>query len=304
MIFSELYGAYYNTVANILKEAVRAPVSAGTMRTLIAENAFGESLLSVEPALHEGRWQLLLPDGTTPLVHTPTMPLTLLQRRWLKAISLDPRIRLFPVNLPEDPDVEPLFTPEDYVVFDKYADGDPYEDEEYIRRFRMILEAIRDQTPLRIDVKNRYGGVTDLLLLPKYIEYSEKDDKFRLIGNGSRFGRVINLARIVSCRPYRGPFTENPENDYAKRTEEVCFDLTDERNALERALLHFAHFEKEAERIDEKRYRVTVRYDKDDETELVIRVLSFGPMIKVTGPPHFENLIKERLIKQKNCGLS
>ena len=304
MIFSELYGAYYNTVTNILKEAVRAPVSAETMRRLIAQNAFGESLLSVEPALTGGRWQLLLPDGTTPLEHIPTMPLTLLQRRWLKAISLDPRIRLFPVNLPEDPDVEPLFTPEDYVVSDKYADGDPYEDEDYIRRFRMILESIRDQTPLRIDTKNRFGGITDLVLLPKYIEYSEKDDKFRLIGNGSRYGRVINLGRILNCKPYRKPFAENPENDYAKRTEEVTFDLINERNALERALLHFAHFEKEAERIDEKRYRVTVRYDKDDETEMVIRVLSFGPMLKVTGPPHFENLIRERLIRQKTCGLS
>ena len=304
MIFSELYGAYYNTVANILKEAVRAPVSVETMRKLIAENAFGESLLNVEPALTQGRWPLLLPDGTTPLKAVPTMPLTLLQRRWLNAISLDPRIRLFPAAIPDDPDVEPLFTPDDYVVFDKYADGDPYEDEGYIRRFRMILEAIHDGTPLRIDTKNRSGGITDLVLLPKYIEYSEKDDKFRLIGNGSRYGRVINLGRIVNCKPYRKPFTENPENDYAKRTEEVTFDLTNERNALERALLHFAHFEKEAERIDEKRYRVTVRYDKDDETELVIRVLSFGPMIKVTGPPHFEDLIKERLMKQKNCGLS
>ncbi len=304
MIFSELYGAYYNTVASILKAAVRAPVTAEELRQIVAENAFGESLLSVEPALSQGRWQLLLPNGSTPLEHTPTMPLTLLQRRWLKAISLDPRIRLFPATLPEDPDVQPLFTPEDYVVFDKYADGDPYGDEGYIRRFRMILEAIRDQTPLRIDTTNRYGGITDLVLIPKYIEYSEKDDKFRLIGNGSRYGRVLNLGRIVNCKPYRKPFTENPENDYAKRTEEVNFDLTDERNALERAMLHFAHFEKEAERIDEKRYRVTVRYDKDDETEMVIRVLSFGPMIRVTGPPHFENLIKERLIKQKNCGLS
>lgn len=304
MIFSELYGAYYNTVANILKEAARVPVSAETMRRIITENAFGESLLNVEPALNEGRWQLLLPNGATRMEHTPTMPLTLLQRRWLKAISLDPRIRLFPVTIPDDPDVEPLFTTDDYIVFDKYADGDPYEDEGYIRRFRMILEAIRNQTPLRIDTRNRFGGITDLVLLPKYIEYSEKDDKFRVIGNGSRYGRVINLGRIVNCKPYRKPFTENPENDYAKQTKEVTFDLVNERNALERALLHFAHFEKEAERIDEIHYRVTVHYDKDDETELVIRVLSFGPMIKVTGPPHFEDLIKERLIRQKNCGLS
>lgn len=77
----------------------------------------------------------------------------------------------------------------------------------------------------------------------------------------------------------------------------------DERNALERVLLHFAHFEKQAERIDETHYRVTVAYDSDDETELVIRVLSFGPMLKVTDPPRFVGLIKERLIEQKSCGL-
>ena len=300
MIFSELYGAYYNTVARILKEAARGPVTPETMRRLIAENAFGESLLSVEPALTQGRWQLLLPDGTTPLRHVPTMPLTILQRRWLKAISLDPRIRLFPVELPEDPDVEPLFTPEDYVVFDKYADGDPYADEGYIRRFRMILEAIQDRTPLKIEQKNRYGGITNLVLQPDYLEYSEKDDKFRLIGSGS----LLNLGRIVKCKPYRGHFKVNDAYNDAKRTEEVTFELVNERNALERALLHFAHFEKEAEKTDENRYRLTVRYDRDDETELVIRALSFGPMLRVTGPPRFEALIKERLLKQKNCGLS
>ncbi len=304
MIFSELYGAYYNAVASILRTAVQAPVTTETMRRLIAENAFGESLLNVEPAIREGRWQLLLPDGTTPLQNVPAMPLTILQRRWLKAIALDPRIRLFPVRLPDDPEVEPLFTPEDYDVFDKYADGDPYEDEEYIRRFRMILKAIHDGTPLRIDTRNRYGGITDLVLMPKYLEYSEKDDKFRLIGNGSRYGRVLNLGRIVKCRPYGKPFTENTENAVSQRTEEIILELLDERNTLERALLHFAHFEKEAEQVEDRRYRLTVRYDKDDETEMVIRVLSFGPTLRVLGPSHFENRIKERLKKQKNCGLS
>ena len=304
MIFSELYGAYYNTVAKILTEAVRAPVSAQTMRRLIAENAFGESLLSLEPALTQGQWQLLLPDGTTPLEHVPTMPLTLLQRRWLKAIALDPRIRLFPAELPEDPDTEPLFTPDDYVIFDKYADGDPYQDEDYVRRFRMILEAIKNKTPLRLGTTNRQGGVTELVLQPKYVEYSEKDDKFRMIGNGPYGSRVINLGRIVHCEPYRGPFSEAPGTDRAARTQTVTLALVNERNALERALLHFAHFEKEAERLDDRHFRLKVRYDKDDETEMVIRVLSFGPMLRVTGPPRFESLIKERLIKQKNCGLS
>ena len=46
---------------------------------------------------------------------------------------------------------------------------------------------------------------------------------------------------------------------------------------------------------------ITVYYDKDDETEMVIRVLSFGPMIKVTAPVHFIELIKKRLMEQKSC---
>lgn len=304
MIFSELYGAYYNTVASVLKHAVKSPVTPEIMRDLIAENAFGESLLNLEPALSQGRWQLLLPDGTTPLEHIPSMPLTHLQKRWLKAISLDPRVRLFPVQLPEFPDVDPLFTPADYTVFDKFADGDPYEDEEYIKRFRTILQAIHEGTPLRIDMRNRSGGITDLVMLPKYLEYSEKDDKFRVFGIGSRFGSVINLGRIIKCKPYTKPFEKDAEDEFGPSTDEVIFEIVNERNAPERALLHFAHFEKEAEKSDERHFRLTVRYRKADETEMVIRALSFGPMLRVVGPPYFEKLIKERLIMQKNCGLS
>ena len=73
------------------------------------------------------------------------------------------------------------------------------------------------------------------------------------------------------------------------------FELVDERNALERALMHFAHFRKQAERTADDRYRVTVYYDREDETEMVIRVLSFGPMVRVTEPRRFEGLIKQRL---------
>ena len=79
--------------------------------------------------------------------------------------------------------------------------------------------------------------------------------------------------------------------------------MTDQRNALERVLLHFAHFEKTAERVEGERYLVTVHYDKEDETEMVIRLLSFGPMVKVVEPETFVDLIKQRLYEQKSCGL-
>ena len=45
-----------------------------------------------------------------------------------------------------------------------------------------------------------------------------------------------------------------------------------------------------------------VDYDKDDETEMVIRILSFGPMIKVVQPEHFINLIQRAFKKTKKLG--
>lgn len=129
MIFSELYSAYYNTVAKILKTAVGHPLNKNELRMIIEENAFGESILNIEPALTDERWQLLSKDGSTKLENTPTMPLTALQKRWLKSVSLDPRIQLFDVSFPDLSDVEPLFSRNDYCVFDRYSDGDPYEDE-------------------------------------------------------------------------------------------------------------------------------------------------------------------------------
>ena len=85
--------------------------------------------------------------------------------------------------------------------------------------------------------------------------------------------------------------------------ESLTLRTFDERNALERTLLHFAHFEKRAERIDTKRYLVHIKYNKSDETEMVIRILSFGPMVEVIEPQDFKNLIIARLKSQKSCEL-
>lgn len=302
MIFSELYSTYYQTVAAILKAAIDHPVEATEMRHIVEEHAFGESMLHILPAIEEQRWQLITPDGKTPLQKEPSMPLTLLEKRWLKAIAHDPRIRLFGDEIFDFPDVEPLFLPEDILVFDYYADGDDYTDEAYIHHFRLILDAIKHQYPLKITLQNRRENPLVMSVLPHSLEYSEKDDKFRLIGSSDRYGSTINLGRIISCEKcqdsIKGKLTKKTE-----RQRRVVFELVDQRKTLERVLLHFAHYEKEAEKLDEKHYRITVVYDKDDETEMVIRILSFGPMIKVTAPQHFVELIKQRLIRQKSCGL-
>lgn len=302
MIFNEIYSAYYNAVAKIITQIIGGNTDEKDLNQIVCEYAFGESMLTVLPSLKNGKWQLVRADMTTPIKHKPTMPLTLIQKQWLKAISLDPRIRLFGVNFSGLDDVEPLFTSADYVVYDKYGDGDPYEDEGYIERFSTILSALKDKQPLKIKTVNRNGRLISMTVIPERLEYSEKDDKFRLVSSGCRYGGTVNLARMVYCEKCSDVgFIPKPAAAPMKRS--VTLRIYDDRNALERTMLHFAHFEKQAERIDNKHYLVRIQYDKDDETEIVIRILSFGPMVEVIEPDGFRKLIIERLQRQKSCGL-
>ncbi|MBP3590971.1 MAG: WYL domain-containing protein [Clostridia bacterium] len=302
MIFSELYSAYYNTVAAILCRVLLGDCSEKELQGIVAERAFGESVLTILPSLKSGKWQLLRPDMTTPIVHKPTVPLSTLQKRWLKAISLDPRIRLFGVEMPELSDVEPLFTPSDYYVYDKYGDGDPFEDEEYIRQFRVVLEAIRRGTQIKFEMTTRKGNTMFVRCRPLRLEYSEKDDKFRVITAGWRAASTVNLARMKGCVHYTGE--KMPAvTERAEKYDTLTLRVIDERNALERVMLHFAHFEKQAERIDKKTYILKIRYAQDDEPEMVIRILSFGPLVEVIGSEDLRNLVIEKLKKQKSCEL-
>ena len=298
MIFSELYSAYYNAVAKILSKVIEEDITEKDLQNIIESTAFAESSLTILPAIRNGKWQVINEDLTTPILNAPTMPLTTLQKRWLKSLSLDPRIRLFDISFDGLDDVEPLFTPDDYVVYDRYLDGDPYFDEAYIRNFKTILEAIKNKTPLKIEILNRLHQPVTLNTLPIRLEYSEKDDKFRMISKGCKYGGTINIARITNIEKYNGSaitLTREKQTEY----KVVTLKVYDQRNTLERSMLHFAHFEKQVEKLDEETYMVHIKYDKDDETELVIRVLSFGPMVEVIEPDGFRNLIIERLKKQK-----
>ena len=134
------------------------------------------------------------------------------------------------------------------------------------------------------------------------LEYSEKDDKFRLIGEGGSSAATVNLARIVHCERFTGGCAPVPLRRRVPKRRQVVLEMVDQRNTPERVLMHFAHFEKRAERLADDRCRVTILYDWDDETEMVIRILSFGPTVRVVEPAHFVSLMRERLLKQKSCG--
>lgn len=199
MLFHEIYGSYFNVVAAVLAEASDGCLTDGRMTALVQEKAFAESVLSIPASLKSEDWPLLDAEHHTVIRHKPTMPLTILQKRWLKALLSDPRIALFDPDPTGLEDVEPLYGQDAFILFDQYADGDPYEDPDYIACFRIVLRAIREKRMVRVRFRGRTGARHSFECMPYRLEYSVKDDKFRLLAIGKHRLNTINLARVCSC---------------------------------------------------------------------------------------------------------
>lgn len=279
MLFNEVYSLYYKTITRLIQS------SFNDIHQIIKENAFKESFMMIEEAIQTNRWPLDNID------HISSYPLTLLQKRWLKSISLDPRIQLFPYSWSFLEDIEPLFTLEDVHIFDQYSDGDPYNDPLYQKNFQTILKAIKNKCGLSITMISQRNKRINTTLSPQLLEYSEKDDKFRLIASD---GFVVNVSRIEECHLVDQIVSTVLK---PKIEKELVIEIKDERNTLERVLLHFAHFKRQTVK-KENSYLITLYYDEADETEIVIRLLSFGPMIKVIAPLEMKQLLRKRLKKQ------
>ena len=304
MLFHEIYGNYFSVAAEVLKDACAGTLNDKRFYEIISNIGFGESALGIPSALKGGEWMLLTQDMRTPLKHPPSMPLTILQKRWMKALLSDPRIKLFGVTCKGLEDVAPLYTKDTFYYFDRYHDGDPFEDDGYITRFRCILTAIKEKRLVDVNFTGKLGAIKRQIYFPRYLEYSSKDDKFRLIVTYKRNTRTINLGRIVSVEALDRPDATAPLQPKPKpKTYPLVMELIDERNALERAMLHFSHLEKETVHLEENHYRITLRYEIEDETEMLIRVMAFGPLLRVTSPDRFIDLVRERLTKQRSCGL-
>lgn len=297
MLFHEIYGCYYESVARIIDQAINGTLNEKIMHSIIQETSFSESFLTIEPALKNHQWPLLCNDMHTPVKHPSTMPLTLIEKRWLKAILLDPRIQLFDVSIEGLDDIMPLYQMDDIVYFDQYHDHDDYFDPAYIKNFKTIRKALHDQSSVSVYFVTGKGKRANIHGMPLQLEYSQKDDKFRLIIAYHHKKYTINISRILEVE-IKEAF-HYPKDVHTEEKKYFVMELVDERNALERVMLHFAHFEKEAKRLDENHYQVKVFYDGEDESELLIRVLSFGPFVKVIEPYHFINQIKKRLLSQK-----
>ena len=320
-LFSELYTCYYQVVAQILKEAAQHPLTRRQIEELAREHGYDESVLAIVPRLIQGDWPFFrqyppASDLYSSVLKNPLFPrpLTGLQKSWIKGLMSDSRFPLFftDTQLKELEEllsnIPPLYRTSDFCLFDQYGDHDPFSSVMYREHMHTILEAITTQRTLSVSYLSRKGNILTHPWFPCRLEYGQRDGKFRLYGiTASQKGRkrmdVLNVARILSIQkagPIPFPSVDVDQLlDHSLCNNPLVLEITTERNALERAMLHFSCYQKKVERLNKSgSYRCTIYYDKRWETELLIQVLSFGPVIKVLEPESFFAQIQKRVENQ------
>ncbi len=318
-LFSEIYGSYYSVVAKILEQAEKG-MTREEIESLIKSNAFYDSAFYLAPKIFSKDWNFLEEKDKRFFTNINLVdykrPLTNLELSWLKTLLQDKRILLF---LSKEElnnlnsfllDTPPMYSQSDFHYFDIAKDGDNFSDENYIKIFKNILYACNNGYALKIKYLSSKNNEDYKTFLPYKISYSSRDDKFRLIclrvsSKGKYSQYILNISRIESLEVTKDNIPKNFDfTKYIKEnlnSEPITLRISTERSALERCMLQLAFWEKETEYDEENDcYICKLFYNKDDETELLIRILSFGPVIKVLGHENFLKQVKERVFKQNN----
>lgn len=313
-LFSEIHNCYYQVMRHLL--CSQKAITLDEICEQIRGEGFGESVLSIIPKIEEGMWDLFDQDGggyLSKITSSFLTPLSDLQKSYLKALLSDPRIGLFlGAEQREELDamldtVSPLWKPDQFYFYDRFADGDPYEDELYRRNFQILLRAQKNKQYVDIDYTSPKGTRVHHYYVPARLEYSAKNDQFRLLAlertrHHNMKLETLNLSRIDCVRLTDQTLSSDVDlNKMIRDTyykQPVRLRIRDERNALERAMLHFANYEKNTTKIDENTYECLIYYNQSMETELLIEVMAFGPRITVIGNDRFLNSLKARLLRQ------
>lgn len=317
-LFDKIYGCYYQIVSCILQQAAKAPVTKQQMQEICDQYGFLESGLAIIPKLVDGTWDLLTETKpnqfSAKFTTVKKLPLTALQKSWIKSLINDKRFQLFFTDeelflmMEEFQDIQPFYDLDDFYYFDQFLDGDAFEDPQYRLNFQGILHAIEHNQAVSLTYHSPKRNLSRFEFLPCRIQYSEKDNKFRVIGLESPSRSlhnltIVNIARIktltTTSLQLPEPFLIEPLLKKLLVTDPVVIEISGERNSLERCMLQFSNYIKQTV-YDEKRkiYICSIYYNLLEETELLIQILSFGPVIKVIGPKKFLGQVKARVKRQ------
>ncbi|MBC1936448.1 WYL domain-containing protein [Listeria grandensis] len=306
-IFNEMYGMYYRVVLEILSQ--KRGLTKQDCAEIVRELGFDESGLHLLPQLTEN-WHLLVERSDEAvydsILKRDWLPVQgSLLKRWLKTVLRDPRMGLF---LTDDVlaglerelvDYDVLFDVDTIWCFDGFLGGDMYLEPGYRARFGVVLDALYEKRELELVYQAQEGRVLTGTFLPVRLEFSQKNDKFRLLcfRKADLMPFTLNMAKLAEVR--MGAQIEGELPEHKAEMVIVKCHVVDHRNAVDRAMIHFADYKKKAFRTARANvFEIEIYCPRGDLTELVIQLLSFGPMVQVLEPVSVVAEMKRRLARQ------
>lgn len=315
-MYNEIYGLYYLMMEQILIKAENDGISQKDILDIVNEYGFAESNIYFTPkatAQDGSGYNLLTKSGdkyNTVLKNHIAGYSTTTQLSVIKTMLVDRRIRLFlddeELNnlLASLENVEPLYNNEDILNVGVSKASDKYDNPQYIANFRAVLKAIKTNNYLKVVFDNSKNIRRTMNIAPYKIEYSLREDRFRLCGV-SRMGKIykyikLNISRIIQVIPLDDTFEVDADYYIKKRrTTPVEIEVTNFRNGIERIFIGLSNY-KRTSTFNKETGKCTMKIycDEDDLQELLIIMLSFGPAIEVLGPESFKQQYIERIDRQ------
>ena len=231
------------------------------------------------------------------------LPLTTLEIRWIKTILSDERIVCFFSERQLDfikvymdteyPETTPLPV-NNLVNFDKHIPIDSMEKLAEQSLITTLIKAINQKMLVDITYVTRYGKEIVGEFRPIVIEFSKRNNKFQAQMQSCENNRFysINLSQIISLTivPDEFEYFETLQN-YEKHRElnerSVDIQFYDVRNTADRILTEFSPWKKYCEYDREtKIYTLHLFYQKDEELDLVVRLMGYGGNIHFVNKEH------------------
>lgn len=177
--------------------------------------------------------------------------------------------------------------------------------EKISKDFYTILEGIiKEKVILYSNVDKNGNEYNNQLALPIRIEYSLKDDKFRasLYSLEEKRSIMVNLHTLKEVKIAQNVNLEIKREDVLKILKEkkyseipITIELEDIRGAMERCFMSFSSFERNSRNISENKYEIDIYYYTFEEDEVIRKIMSLGPYVKVKSPDRVRDIVIDKI---------
>lgn len=192
-------------------------------------------------------------------------------------------------------------------IKNQYQDGDIDAHKSYENKLGVIADAIKRRREIIYDniLEGKYKYIGKHAF-PIRIEYSYINDMFRVSVFDPKKARFVklNLATLQNVR-LGNETDETLEEKYqeflSEHTKSIELDVEPIDHVIERCFRIFSYYDRQARYdAEESKYKLIIKYLKQDENEVIRDIMSLGSYIVVKSPKRIQKDIYQRILAARD----